>query len=87
MYFNEIWGNCGQISDKTVDRILFSMCYIIEEPVSMEGECILGEILGGGLSRSLCGHYFISQMFILISGLYCLQEAGLLQREHIFPFL
>lgn len=53
----------------------------------MEGECILGEILGGGLSRSLWGHYFISQLFVLVSGPYCLHEAGLLQREHIFPFL
>lgn len=88
MYFNEIWGNCEQISDKAVHRILFFfMCHIVKEPVNMEDECILGEILRRGLSRSLCGHHFILQLFVLISGLYCLHEAGLLQREHMFPFL
>lgn len=83
MYFNEIWGNCGQISDKTVDRILFSMCHIVEEPVSMEGECILGEILGEGLSRSLCGHYFYrSCLFLLVVFIVFMKRAY--SRENIY---
>lgn len=58
MYFNEIWGNCGQISDKIVDRIFFSMCHIVKEPVSMEGECILEEILGGRPIKKFVGALF-----------------------------
>lgn len=44
-------------------------------------------LVGYDLSRSLCGHCSISQLFILVSGLCCLHKADLLQEEHVLSFL
>lgn len=83
MYFNEIWGNCGQISDKIVDRILFSMCHIIKEPVNMEGECILGEILGEA-HQEFCGGIILyrSCLFLLVVLIVFTKQAY--SRENIY---
>jgi hypothetical protein len=38
MPFNGVWGIYGKISDKTADRLSFSMYHIIKEPMNMGGE-------------------------------------------------